>query len=109
ERVQLPRQSPVATRPSESQGFPIGRLDPPERQQIEVREPLPLLLPPTIFNLDENAADDTLAGLVRAELRARQFAGTRGGPAEAPGAWYIEVLEQDGALKPSASYSVANG
>jgi len=98
-------QKPYIASPKSTKGsFDIGKLSAAARRQIPLRSPKPLVLLPTLLNLEQAHDDLRLQPKLRARLRESSYAGSAGGPATS--VVFVEANEMPGAIRPSGVYRV---
>lgn len=98
-------QRPETITPDVSRSFDIGEFTIDERKQIELSNPIPLILRPKLTNTDRKARsyDQVLEKIFRAELRKASFVSARGDKARIV---FVESDEMPDAIIPNGDYTI---
>lgn len=98
-------QRPETITPDVSRSFDIGEFTIDERKQIELSNPIPLILRPKLTNTDRKARsyDQVLEKIFRAEFRKASFVSARGDKARIV---FVESDEMPDAIIPNGDYTI---
>jgi hypothetical protein len=95
-------QRPLIITPDNSTSFDIGKFTPDEQKLIDLSNPKPVFLRPSLRNAKLRFDDLKLTQKLAAELREASFAGTRG---EASKIVFVEADEMTDAILPTGDYT----
>jgi len=103
-------QKPLSLERLGTRSFAIGELNRDDRARIPLSVPKPVILAPRFINPAPGILSDNLSleSAVSAKLRNETDVSNRGTPG-ASAAVFVQADEMSGAIRPSGTYTVANG
>lgn len=96
-------QRPIMITPDSSNNFPIGKFSAEDQMKINLANPKPVILRPSLQNKEQDYDDLELTRDLQKLLREENYVRQRGGETSLV---YVEADQMVDAIKPSGSYTV---